>query len=184
MTKLGLDLDGVLYEWQRVIYDEFVRQGKFTGTFREFWLQGGHKDGHQDCVKYHVTIPTYYSATAPRKSAMNFLKWADSRFELYYITTRPENAVLTTQQYLRRYDFPQRENLFITDDKLTLVRLLKIDYFVDDLERNIVPLSTVTTSVIYARPWNEYLWELYPTVHSFPELRQFLEEQCPQPMSN
>lgn len=171
-----LDMDGVLYDWQRAVYDDFTRRDKFSGSFRDFWLKF-FPSLTKEFQKYILDIPLYYTAISPSKDVLAFLNRVKNEYEIYYVTSRPESVRLTTEQYLRRYNFPFRENLIFSNDKESTARLLKADYAVDDFVSHIEKLSRVTTAILFARPWNEESWDKYPTAKVFDDVLEFMEVQ-------
>ena len=174
MRKIILDLDGVLVDWHEAVYDDFIRRDKFSGSFRDFWTVY-FPTLSKEIQAYILEIPIYYSTISPSKHVTNFLNKIKDSFEIYYVTSRPEEVRLTTEQYLRRYDFPFKENLIFTNDKCSVARILKVDFALDDFTSHIEKLSKVTTAILFARPWNEESWNKYPTAKTFFDVLEFME---------
>jgi uncharacterized HAD superfamily protein len=174
LKKIILDLDGVLVSWHEAVYDDYTRRDKFKGSFREFWIDY-IPSLSKELQKYIVEIPIYYAANSPSKEVLNFLNKIKESYEIYYVTSRPESVRLTTEQYLRRYKFPYKENLIFTDDKSSVARILKVDFALDDFSSHIEKLSKVTTAILFAKPWNKDSWDKYPTARTFFDVLEFME---------
>jgi len=175
MKAIGLDLDGVLYSWHRSIYEYFHRFKGYEGTCTDFWTTE-YKKFDEEWWNSIVTIDIFYSDRQPTKDCFNFLDNIKDRFEIYYITGRPNCVKTTTEQYLRRFKFPFRDNLIFSNDKVNVARLLKLSYAVDDLPNQVESLSKVTRTIMVAQPYNKELWDTYTTVHSLTEILNYLED--------
>lgn len=175
MTKrIGLDLDGVLYDWHLSVYEYFCLYKGFSGSQNKFWYEES-KAVPDNVWEFICSIDTLYSNVLPSKDCKDFIASIKDKFTLYYITSRPLSAKLTTEQYLRRHHFPFQENLIFTQDKVSVARLLKLDYMVEDMPRNVIDLSKVVLTIMMARPWNQSIQNEYPTVHSLMESMKYLE---------
>ena len=175
MKRIGLDLDGVLYNWHSSLYDYYRLYMNFQGTFNDFWTSGVTSFSTETWT-YLLGIDTLYSNRFPTADCINFLEAIKNRFEIYYITSRPKSIKLTTEQYLRRFKFPFNENLIFNDNKVNVARLLGLSYAVDDRASQIESLSKVTTAIIVAKPWNKHIWNDYPTVFSLMDILDYLED--------
>lgn len=172
MKNLGLDLDGTLYDWHTPVYNYHVLYRGFEGSFNKFW--GGEE---QKSLPYeHLCgIDTFYSSSMPTKDIIDFLSYVRDRFNIYYITARPDSVRLTTEQYLRRYDFPSNDNLIFTDDKVNMARKLNLDYMIEDSSHQVINLSKIVFTIMVARPWNKHIWDEYPTVRTLMQSTKYLE---------
>jgi len=176
MSKaMSLDLDGCFYEWHQAVYRYYQVNKNYPGTYTEFWSEE-YKNITPEGWTFLTNVDIFYSSQFPTKDCINFLNNVKYRFDLYYITSRPESVKVTTEQYLERYRFPFRDNLIFTDDKVNEVRRLKISYCIDDMPCHIEALSKVSTIIIRAQPWNRDLWDKYPTAHSLMSALQYLED--------
>lgn len=174
MRSVGFDLDGVLYMWHEVVYDYFTAFKGYNGSYNTFWKNYKTILSNDDW-KTIVDIAPFYSVKNPPMFCVDFLNAVAKKYTIHYITYRPESAVLSTEKYLSKYNFPFKENLIFTPDKADHARLLKLKYFVEDRIDYIEPLSKVTNVILRAQPWNEEYWDKYPTAHSFSDMAKFME---------
>lgn len=174
MRTLGLDLDGVLYEWHKSIYDFFTRYKGYTGTLNEFWQIECLKFD-EDFWNYIIEVDIFYSDRSPTKDCEDFINVVKDKFEIYYITARPDYVKTTTEQYLRRHNFPFLDNLIFTHDKVNMARKLQLSYMLEDNIKQIEGLSKVTNAILIAQPYNKEIWDKYPTAHSLMSALQFME---------
>lgn len=174
MRLMGLDLDGVLYEWHTSVYDYCVRFRDYTKSITEFWTNP-YESCDMDFWNTITEVDIFYSNMSPTPDCVKFLDVVKEKFELYYITSRPDYVKTTTQQYLRRYGFPYQDNLIFTKDKVNMARKLQLSYIILDNVENVKSLSNVTNTILRARPWNKEIWDLYPTCHSLMDALQFID---------
>lgn len=174
MKSIGLDLDGVLYDWHVAVYDYFCMYKGFSGTQNKFWHEESKKVTDRDW-EFICGIDTLYSGVVPSKDCTDFIASIQDRFIIYYITSRPLSVKLTTEQFLRRHHFPFQENLMFTDDKVSVARLLKLDYMIEDKPKNVIDLSKVVFTIMKAQPWNEVIQNEYPTVRNLMQSLKYLE---------
>ncbi len=170
-----LDLDGTLYEWHSSVYRYMVMYGEYKGSYTDFWTDE-YKKKNGDWWAYITGIDTLYSDSWPTKDCIDFLDSIKNRFEIFYVTGRPPSVEVTTAQYLKRFDFPYRDNLIFNPDKANISRLIQASYAIDDLPPAVEELFRVTNIIMRARPWNKELWNTYPTVHSLMDSLQYLKD--------
>lgn len=175
MSALGLDLDGVLYNWHLAVYEYYKLFKSYVGTYGEFWGIY-YKNISKEEWDFLCQVDTLYSNVPPTDDCIDFLDYVKYRYDVYYITSRPLLVKLTTEQFLRRYKFPFRENLVFTSDKVNESRRLHITNFLDDNPIYIEGLSKITNTILIANPWNSHLWDTYNTAHSLKSAIKFLEE--------
>lgn len=176
MSKvLCLDMDGVLYNWHNAVFEYVTMYKGYNKSFTELWSRDYlyFTEGDWEFMTY---IDILYSNQAPTPDCVSFLNNVKYRFEIYYITARPTYVKTTTQQYLNRYKFPFRHNLFFEPDKVSMARLLKADYFIDDIPANISKLQSVTKTIMIARPYNRDYWDTTTTAFSLMGALKFLED--------
>lgn len=157
MDRLGLDIDGVLYMWTEVVYREFVDHHGLTIDYDTFWKEQvkGITPYNQTVWDNIVRIPTFVSALKALPSDIATLKELAKRYEIYYITSRPPEVALATENWLKREGFPSVGNLIMGQKKEDVVTKLGIKYFVEDLIINVERLKNLTTVIIMNQPWNE-----------------------------
>lgn len=169
--KIGLDIDGVIYPWQEELYRYFQENKGYSGTYREFWLDYSHTLTESQW-RFYVSIPFLYSSTTPRKDVTDTLPKLAELGEIYYITHRSPDLLHTTQKFLNLIDAPFRSNLVLTSDKPTYIRLLNIDYFLDDRTEVVKELEGITTAYLFRQVHNLNSRDGFNTVGS---LREFYE---------
>lgn len=172
MKNLGLDLDGVLYDWHTPVWNYHRLYKGFEGSFDEFWSGDAQKSLPYD---YLMGVDIFYSSAFPTKDVVSFLDYVKDRFNIYYITARPESVRLTTEQYFRRYNFPYVDNLIFSHDKVPVARKLGLDYMIEDSAPNVIKLSDVVFTILVARPWNRHIQNEYPTIRNLMESIKYLE---------
>jgi uncharacterized HAD superfamily protein len=176
MSKsIGLDLDGCLYNWPNAVYEYYQVYRDYSKSLTDFWTHEITKISKAGW-DFLTNVDIFYSSQLPTEDCINFLNNIKYRFDIYYVTSRPELVKLTTEQYLRRYKFPFRDNLIFTDNKVNEVRRLGLSYCVDDMPHHVEALAKVTNIIMIAQPWNKYLWDKYPTAHSLMSALQYMED--------
>ena len=166
--KIGLDIDGVIYPWHYSIVRYFKEFRNFEGTDYEFWdMFNSLPQSKQD---YFVSIPMLYSDTSITEDARDYLPKLAELGELFYITSRAVVLQTLTQKFFDFYQVPFKENLIFEKDKASVVRLLGLDYFVDDISRNLEKVRGITTAFLFRQAHNRDFREGYNTVGSLKEV--------------
>ena len=172
---LGLDLDGVLYDFHSAMFTYFQYEMKYTGTYQEFWLEY-FRGLSKEKQKYYLALPIFYDAVIPSCRIMSFLEYAKDRAEIYYITHRPMEVESITKRHLKKYNFPYQDNLCITDDKVTACRMYGVTHFLDDFANQVEAVAKITNAYLFAKPWNKEYRDKLTTVYSLEEFRQLVFE--------
>ena len=177
--RIGLDIDGVVYNWHWSMYRHFIENKGFEGTQREFWdyIWTLPKDVQQ----YYVRLPFLYNDTTPTADVLEYVPKLAELGEIYYISARPEEAETTTRKFFNSYNFPFKENVIFTDDKPSYVRLLKIDFFLDDRPKHVDELKGLTNVYLFKAVHNWRERDMYePIINSIKEyyelIRSFKKE--------
>jgi FMN phosphatase YigB (HAD superfamily) len=169
---LGLDLDGVLYNYHHALYTFCQYEMNYNGTYNEFWLDY-IQNLSKDWQDYLIGLPIPYETQIPPQHVIDFLKYAkENADEIYYITHRPEDLTRITERYLERYNFPYYGNYIITGDKLNACRYAGVTHFIDDFTKHVKAVSAVADSYLMAKPWNLEEQDNYNTVHSLKEFQE------------
>lgn len=168
---LGLDLDGCLYDWHSAVYTYYQYEKDYGGDFKEFWLEY-IPSLPKETQDYICALPFLYDSIIPSCAVMDFLNYAKERSEIYYITHRPDSVETITRRFLRRYDFPSQDNLYITGDKVTACRLLGVTHFLDDFPKHVLACSAVADSYLMAKPWNLEFRDDFKTVYGIKEFQK------------
>jgi len=171
---IGLDLDGVLYDWHRPVYNYMTIYKGVKESYEEFWHH--YKDYEED-LKYLVTLVDLYDKTIPTKETLKTLSIINGGgHTIHYITSRPEDATLITERYVNRW-YPQAMNLTVTrnGDKPNYIRLYKLDFYVNDRMEENLKLKDVCKIILFRQPWNDTPdRELFTCISSIKEIIPFL----------
>lgn len=170
---LGLDMDGVLYDWHQAIYVYYQYVMGFVGTYEEFWLDYWFSLSKEKQA-YIVSIPIPYDQIAATPQVLDFLNFASERGDIYYITSREEGLQTVTRRYLKRYDFPSQDNLIFTQDKASACSLYRVTHFVDDYEKHVNACSEITKCYLMNKIWNTEAEGNFTRVHNLKELRELV----------
>jgi len=154
IERVGLDLDGVLYPWDKAIYTYFRCYRGYTGTQFQF-SNDLHKLIPWDFKDFLLEVGPLYMTINPDLKVMHLLNDLAKKYELFYVTSRPEVVRLSTEKYLRIHNFPNKENLYFTNDKANLARYLELDYFIEDNIVNAFNISKVCATYVVKQPWNQ-----------------------------
>lgn len=172
MDSLAFDLDGVLYPWIRAVFTYYRMYQGYFGDEYTFFKNVDAVLG--DSADYIVTLPQIYTSCVPENRLIQLLNKLGEKFNLYYITSRPECVRRITEKYLRDFYFPQDTNLIFNKDKDTVARLLKLDYFVEDSIKNAEKLNKVCTTFLVKTPYNENYSGDVPMINSIYDLQGVL----------
>jgi uncharacterized HAD superfamily protein len=170
--RIGIDLDGVVYPWHDELYRYFQENKGYEKDIREFWLRD-----REMVTPYYVSIPFLYNSTTPKKDVLEYLPKIAELGEIYYITARHPDLWQVTRKFFQFYDLPFKENLIFAEEKASHVRLLGIDYFVDDAPRHIDALSGITNAYLYHCVHNLEQREGYKTVANMKEFYEILSQR-------
>jgi uncharacterized HAD superfamily protein len=172
---IGLDLDGVLYDWHRPVYNYLKTTKGIPESYEEFWhvfLK------YEEDLKYIVTLSDLYDKTIPTKETIDTLNKIDKGgHTIHYITSRPESATLVTERYVNKW-YPQSMNLTVTKngDKPNYIRLYKLDFYVNDRMEENMKLKDICKIILYKQPWNDTEnRKLFTCIDSLSEILPFLE---------
>ena len=167
--KIGFDVDGVLYPWHYSIHRYFKELKGYEGDESRFWKEKAKQISEEEW-SYLVTIPILYEDTAPIYRTKEYLDMFSEKANLFYITSRPKELARITEKFLKKLDAPFKENLFIAEDKAPVVRLLSLDYYVDDQARHLERLKGITNVFLYTQPHNTDCREEYNCIRSLGEM--------------
>lgn len=176
---LGLDLDGVVYPWHEELWRHLRAQGLLTNeTYKTFWMReqdGSDKKYSEKQWKIWTGIETLYSCRIPIPEDLKALHRLQEAYEIVYISQRPQELLFITRQYLKRYKYPNADNVhLITVPKLVAVRMFECDVYVEDRPLIAESLVDSTRVILMKQIYNERLWDEFETVSSLPELMELL----------
>lgn len=171
MKRLGLDLDGTLYPWHRALYIELLIHDKTHLEYDEFW-EHGYKIYNRLWWENMCKVEFLYSSIPPSKLLLDMVNRLSSKYELYYITSRPKELYTTTKTYLYKYKFPYIENVYLTPDKRPFVMYYDIDIMVDDKPDVLDKLAC--TRILVTQPWNKDKEVSYKRINNILDLEKEL----------
>ncbi len=152
--SVGIDLDGVIYPWIEAVCTYFRLYKKYEGTDYNF-IKNLDKYITQEDWNYIVTLQDLYSRFSPGFRLLSFLQRLSEKYNIFYITSRPQETRMVTEKYFRDYKFPQKDNLIFSKDKDTYARLLGLQYFIEDSVSNAEKLNNVCVTFLIKTPYNE-----------------------------
>ncbi|TFH25860.1 hypothetical protein E4G67_00320 [Candidatus Bathyarchaeota archaeon] len=177
----GIDLDGVCFDFLHAFskwledktgiempQDEEITSYYWHETVEgleedTFWREF-HKFGQAGGYKYLELLPD-------AKEGLEAIKRAGHR--IIYITNRPDYALCDTQLALQYHLFPFSDNLiFANGSKSPIIKMHRVDVFIDDSPSTIEEISMQTSARIYCKdyPFNRKLKPgRFTRVHSWEE---------------
>jgi len=157
MKRLGLDLDGVLYNWHNAVYTELQIYEDLDVDFHEFWSSIYTTYKTKKFWEYLVNLRHLYGNQVPSKELVEMVQNIGRRYSIYYITNRPVQVADTTRNWLNRYKFPYVRNLIFTKDKPAVCNSVDIHLMVEDRVHNVIELLDADINTIVIRqPYNEF----------------------------
>jgi uncharacterized HAD superfamily protein len=106
---------------------------------------------------------------------MDTVNYLANKYNICYITARPREAKMVTIQWLRRYKFPNNENLYFSEDKTIDLRTNNCTYFIEDhwKQEVIDRLNKVTNVILVDRLYNKHITGV-PRIKELKELKTLL----------
>jgi len=149
MKTIGLDLDGVLYDWHGVIFDYIKYHKQIPEDYKDFWRKARLDNYCRELLTYLVDIPIFYTKKDIMPRTLRVVEELAKNNRIYYITTRPDSAKHATMSWLKRCNLPHYENLIITQNKRPYIAMLECDYFVDDRFKTIDNIQDITNAILF-----------------------------------
>lgn len=152
MLKLGFDLDGVLYPWQKAAYEWCIQNHISDKPVEEFW-----RDFHTLPVLMQeniVRIQPLYENFIMRPEVIKMLNRLSERYDITYITQRPLELSRVTVRYLRKYKLPNWETTTVSENKIAEIRRQHIDIYVEDRTNFIQALRNFCQLFWITQPYN------------------------------
>lgn len=176
MTSIGFDLDGVLYDWHRVVYSWTIENTKDLDiSFEDFWLDYIRKDEHKMLAAFLTKVPIFVTNLIMSEPMRNMLWNLAKTNEIFYITARPQEVHFGTEWWIKTSKVPNPENLIFAKDKLPYIIEHDIDYFIEDMTKHAIALRKHTNVILVEKPWNTIIQDEFPTIHSVLELPKIME---------
>jgi uncharacterized HAD superfamily protein len=166
-SNIAFDIDGVLYNFVDPAYEELVMYHGVTIAQEDFWMKADELFSKRFWDSFY-SIEILYSKSKSIKSDVDTINKLSEIYNILYITNRPENCYLVTKNWLKREGFPTPENLFLTDNKVKILKDFKPKFFVEDRPQE--DYSKYTQVILRRTPYNLSLWNKYKSINSISEL--------------
>jgi len=171
---IGMDLDGVLYDFVTPAYRELVLHHSVTIPFIEFWREADNIFP-PEFWKSFLAIECLYSASKALPEDVETLNYLAKNNSIYYVTSRPKNCELATYNWLRREGFPGYNNLFVVQNgKRPILEMIKMDYFIEDRPYHADSVRDLTTVIMKDTPWNQEAKD-YKRIKLVSELKEIIK---------
>ena len=174
--KIGFDLDGVLYDWHKVVYQWMVNtHSDFDVSYDDFWTDWIDQEEHKELASFLTKTPIFVTKLIMSETMRDTLWGLAETNELFYITARPQEVHFGTTWWLKTSRVPNPENLFFAKDKLPHIINHEIAIFVEDSTKQAIALQNHTEVILIEKPWNTIIQEEFPTIFSVNQLPELLE---------
>lgn len=153
--RIGFDFDGVLYLWTKYAYDHLKRFKGETRSYEDVWSH--YKEYYKESEIAEIAkISDYYNQEKlDYNTKRSIITLSDELVDIFYVTSRPGNCEEVTLKWVLESGLPQTPNLYVTKDKVQVIRALDLDFYVEDLPEYIEKLKEFTTVLIVDQPWNK-----------------------------
>ncbi len=151
--RIGFDLDGVLYPWHDVVYDLYKNTDYIGGDDRKsFWKEFLKNEGSIFVCNILADMSLFgkYQMNTKIKDMLNRLK---KNYDIFFVSQRPNEVYIITIRWLKDVGLYE-DNLYLTDDKTVMSRILNLDYFVEDRPGNVDQLKSIVKTFIVSAPFN------------------------------
>lgn len=171
---VGLDLDGVLYDWHTVAYDFACHYMGARENYDNFWLREINTWPVTKQENLTGNIDLYNKRPADR-DVVEAVKELDYDYDVIYITKRPPDALGVTYRWLDKSGLPNANYLYLTYNKPAVLRAQAVDYYVDDFPKK--DLLSLTNLILVEKVWNQDMRDLvFTTVKSILEVPQVIRD--------
>lgn len=162
--KIAVDLDGVVYEFQRT-YRYMMRtyRGVSMPPVEEFWTHWDSPDAYtkpadRDWIwKEGVELGLFRYGHVVTGAIVGLRQLADDGNELFVVTHRPRQAVPDTLDWLSYIRIPWSEVHILSDGQPKTT--VEAEVLIDDKVENCIDWQVEgRRTICYNRPWNEGGW--------------------------
>jgi uncharacterized HAD superfamily protein len=171
---VGLDLDGVLYDWHSIAYDFACHYMGAKADYDTFWLRElpSWSVTAQENLTGNIDL---YNKKPADKDVVEAVQELDIDYDVIYITKRPPQALGITYRWLDKSNLPNANYLYLTYNKPTVLRAQAVDYYVDDYPKR--ELFKLTNLILVEKVWNKDIRDLaFSVVKSIAEVPQRLRD--------
>lgn len=150
IMNIGIDIDGVLYDWITPAYEYLVAKHGLIIPFEEFWLNETNiysKKFWKELYKEKSLLDCY----PPSLNLLKEIQLLGYKVNIFYVSSRPKEIEFATRCWLIKYGFPCADQVYLTKNKVNVIKKLGIDVFVEDqlhwIEKisKIIPVFIVDT---------------------------------------
>lgn len=165
-------MDGVVYDWHYSVHRYLTEYKGYSKDITTLWMVDWWNLPKEE-QEYLASIPHLYTDTIPSSCVMDGLNLLAGLGELYYVTARDSSLAPATKKFFDYFDAPFKENLIFNKDKASVVRLNKLDYFLDDFSSYVSQLSGLTNAYLMCKSHNIGKRDGFKCVNG---LKEFYEE--------
>ncbi len=171
---LGIDLDGTIYDWHSVVFDQLQRDYNIPFTYYDFWKDAWRKPQYIKLLENIVKDISLYGKAMVRPAIRKILTELDMYYDIVYITQRPASAELTTRLWLKKSELPNYSNVYIVPNKTNAIRETDCAFYVEDRAEFAHQIKLLTHVILLAQPWNMGLRDGLDVIFSIDELPEML----------
>jgi len=179
MLRIGIDLDGCCYEWERTaryILREVLPNSPYKEVLKQEstgwdWIQERVLPGHWEYLWKEGVAQGLFRHGHVTTGAIQGIRELATLGEVIVVTHRPKQAVVDTLAWLAYQQLPlSGVHLLTNEENKGLVRP-GFDVFLDDKPKNIIDVRNNSSAFTYLmrRPWNEGIAVLGDEVRNWPE---------------
>lgn len=174
MDTIGFDIDGVLYDIHTAAYTELIAFHGLTIPFSKFW--GNYKSYYSE--KFYNSffkIPILYDSMLPISGSIETLNYLAGKYNLCYITARPQEVKYVTKKWLKTNKFPYYENVEFSKNKEVEIRSNNCKYFIEDcwVQDKVDSMSKITNLILVNAVYNRDIINV-PKIRLISELKLLL----------
>ena len=169
-------MDGVLYPRQKSMYEYLKMHCGYIDNYDVLFTTSNFWASKNDVYRKNMTsIENLYSNFPPDMKDVELLQELSEKYDIIYITARPEAVELTTLEYLKRYNYPNPTNVIFSQDKIKDIRVAGCEWYVEDRLEFARELKKFTNVILKLQPWNRAARnEFKNVIFSLQELRSIL----------
>lgn len=178
MARVGVDLDGVLYDFGGAVR-EWLRQQEWyhdcpEAERWEFYLDWGLSVDEFLNVCHHAADAGHLFrwGEPPADASKHLFRLKEAGHQIIIVTdrafgfaTQGKASRVNTEEWLAEHDIPFDE-IHYTSNKASV----DLDYMVDDKPSNVADLySAGITTFLHRQAWNREVWHRYPVINSIDQ---------------
>lgn len=176
MDTIGFDIDGVLYDIHRIVYTELVAHHNLSISFNDFWGEDGYKNNYTEKFwENFYQIAILYDRAPPIRGSLDVVKHLADKYNICYITSRPDEVRFVTNYWLKYYKFPNYDNVSFSKNKAVDIRKKKCFYFIEDqwVQEVINEMDKLTNVILVDKIYNRHITGV-PRIKNIEELKDLL----------